>query len=228
LQIVEGATPGSITILGRTKSELLKCQEALLKNGFKSILNVPEVVKENPYVQSMFALNSYLSNNEDIKSLAYYAKSIGKDPLNLKEVLKVGKDLKDNIINLKTEGERLNAYFEYLEDISENDYLAKDFFNKLKNKGFATLNEAISYLVKYDRYGVSDTYSSDTQEPDAINLITIHSSKGLEYNNVILLTEKFRNTSEEKRLFYVAITRARKNLAIIANDNQRQLIDLIK
>lgn len=74
--------------------------------------------------------------------------------------------------------------------------------------------------------------------PDAmVTLSTIHSSKGLEYDNVYLLDvldgilpgrtgessktqEEIRQYEEERRLFYVAMTRARKRLMLFACANQ--------
>jgi superfamily I DNA/RNA helicase len=226
--IVEGVSPESITILGRTKNELLKYQEALLENGYDSILTVPEIVKDNPYVQSIFSLAKYLNNKEDFKSLSYYAKSIEKDPFNMKEVLKVAEELKKELFSEKDEKEKLEKLFEKIKELSKKDYVAEYFYNKLENKNFATLKQAINYIVKYEKYGVRESFSTGLDQTEAINLITVHSSKGLEYDNVILMTEKFKRSAEEKRLFYVAITRAKQNLSIIVNEKQNDLIDLIR
>ena len=66
---------------------------------------------------------------------------------------------------------------------------------------------------------------------DAIQLMTIHASKGLEFPVVFIIgfeegiipsyhNVKNKNISEERRLVYVAITRAKKEL-IISFCNQR-------
>lgn len=62
----------------------------------------------------------------------------------------------------------------------------------------------------------------DDSIEDMVNLMTIHASKGLEFNNVFLIgashgvfpSEKTENIEEERRLFYVAITRAKSSLVI--------------
>ena len=68
----------------------------------------------------------------------------------------------------------------------------------------------------------------DTDEDSSkVNLVTMHASKGLEYHTVYLagienniipspraLEERMENIEEERRLFYVAITRAKVNLLI--------------
>ncbi|TGK35108.1 ATP-dependent helicase [Leptospira gomenensis] len=60
----------------------------------------------------------------------------------------------------------------------------------------------------------------DDTESDLLNLSTVHSAKGLEFDVVFVLNStegsfpsgKNPDTEEERRLFYVAITRARKEL----------------
>ena len=53
-------------------------------------------------------------------------------------------------------------------------------------------------------------YSS---RPDAVNLLTVHDSKGKEFPVVIIYaTEDFENSEESNKLFYVAMTRAKNTL----------------
>ena len=69
--------------------------------------------------------------------------------------------------------------------------------------------------------------NTETEKEDKVNLMTIHASKGLEFNVVFLagveeeiiphkrsLEENPENIEEERRLFYVAITRARRHIVI--------------
>jgi len=81
---------------------------------------------------------------------------------------------------------------------------------------------------------------ADADSQDKINLMTIHSAKGLEFDIVFLpgvvegiipharsLEEDSRNIEEERRLFYVAITRARKRLHICVPSRRRYLRDIM-
>ncbi|MCQ2251666.1 MAG: exodeoxyribonuclease V subunit gamma, partial [Bacteroidales bacterium] len=70
------------------------------------------------------------------------------------------------------------------------------------------------------------TGDEQTDEPNQVSLLTIHASKGLEFKNVYLCgvedglfpsqksAESNAQLEEERRLFYVAVTRAQKRLII--------------
>lgn len=69
------------------------------------------------------------------------------------------------------------------------------------------------------------------QEKEGIQLLTVHASKGLEFNKVILMGVEEdllphkslgSDVDEERRLFYVAITRARKSLTLTAAESRTQ------
>jgi DNA helicase-2/ATP-dependent DNA helicase PcrA len=103
--------------------------------------------------------------------------------------------------------------------------------------------ELVTLATEYDKYGeeeginkfleeaslVSDQ-DTDTDEINKVRLMTVHASKGLEFENVFitgleedLFPSKRLNTQkpskeeeeEERRLFYVALTRARKKLRLV-------------
>ena len=71
-------------------------------------------------------------------------------------------------------------------------------------------------------------------EKGKVNLMTMHAAKGLEFNTVYLagiedniipssraLEENPQNIEEERRLFYVAVTRAKKELTITYCENRK-------
>jgi DNA helicase-2/ATP-dependent DNA helicase PcrA len=81
----------------------------------------------------------------------------------------------------------------------------------------------------------------EDSEEGKVNLMTIHSSKGLEFNLVFLagvenqilphgraLEENPDNVEEERRLFYVAITRAREKLFMTACQTRRIMREVIE
>lgn len=68
------------------------------------------------------------------------------------------------------------------------------------------------------------TYSDDKKtewsiRPDRLNLLTAHESKGLEFPVVVILNcEEFIRDDDERKLFYVAMTRAQKELIMVETD----------
>ncbi|EMN14629.1 ATP-dependent helicase [Leptospira borgpetersenii] len=85
---------------------------------------------------------------------------------------------------------------------------------------YTSLGDFLSDLTM-DHASLSlDKIKPDDAETDLLNLSTVHSAKGLEFDLVFILnategvfpSSKNTDTEEERRLFYVAITRARKEL----------------
>ncbi len=81
----------------------------------------------------------------------------------------------------------------------------------------------------------SDDDKNDDNPQGKINLMTIHASKGLEFDTVFIagvedhiiphersIEEDIKNLEEERRLFYVAITRARRKLYISSCQTRRR------
>lgn len=223
----DGVKPNSIAVLCRTRNELIKLQMALDKYSVPTILKVPEVVADAPYVKAIIALATFLTDNEDMTALALYAKSLGQDPFN-------EKDLKDSalaVINTfntcKTEVEKINAFLSFCKDASE-DYVAAAFLDKMKEMGFHTLKQYLDYCVKYKTYGIRDTQSTAKEDTDCVTLITVHSAKGLEWDTVLLSLRRFDTKAEDSRLFYVGVTRARERLLVTFTQKQQVLANLLE
>jgi len=135
----------------------------------------------------------------------------------------------------------------------EINFLIEVIINYLKNERFKshgsfavisrynkTLELIEDKLLKLDIYCNYIKYNNIVQH-DAINLCTIHSSKGLEFNNIYFVNSSYHidQLDEECRLLYVCLTRAKKQIIISSNrsinklisekvlddDNNKQLID---
>ncbi len=101
-----------------------------------------------------------------------------------------------------------------LENIQELLNSAKEFVLKNDDKSIS------SYLDMISLYTDIDDYKDD----DSLLLMTVHNAKGLEFENVFVTGledglfphrnsfEEDSNCEEERRLLYVALTRAKKNL----------------
>lgn len=110
--------------------------------------------------------------------------------------------------------ENVSALLDGIKDFTENDELTGDL---PPNKGLAAYLQGIALVSELDE---------DTENREYITLMSVHSAKGLEFDAVIVggleenLFPSYMSMSseelldEERRLFYVAITRARHFLAL--------------
>ncbi len=104
-----------------------------------------------------------------------------------------------------------------------------EFLKKLKvfrdSKALCDL-EALNTFLPILKEGELQGFLESLTQKDIVNYftcnpekdivaMTIHSSKGLEFNNVVIYKNDFNEDEERKRLRYVAFTRARKRLFIV-------------
>jgi len=212
--IRNGTSPKDIAVLCRTKTELMNIQKAMENAGIPTILRVPEVVGDSPYVKAVIALASFLSNHANIVDFALYWKSLGNDPFDSAVVNQEAEELAKKWDALDSEEERLLMFTALVKDATE-DYVGAAFVEDVLSKGFHTVHEIFDFCIKYDTYEVKETKSTAREDADAVTLITVHSAKGLEWPVVFLSLRKFKpNNDEERRLLYVAVTRAKEKLLI--------------
>jgi len=107
------------------------------------------------------------------------------------------------------------------ENVQELLNAVKEFVDNPENedKNLATFLQTVSLLTNADE-------ADDDDDNDRVTLMTIHGAKGLEFRNVHIvgleeglfpsqmMLEKREDLEEERRLFYVAITRAEVKLTL--------------
>jgi DNA helicase-2/ATP-dependent DNA helicase PcrA len=105
----------------------------------------------------------------------------------------------------------------------------KQFVDSEENedKSLATFLQSVSLLTNADT-------TEDPNDKDKVTLMTVHSAKGLEFKHVVLvgleedlfpsqmMLQSQADLEEERRLFYVAITRAEKKLMISYAESRYQ------
>ena len=107
----------------------------------------------------------------------------------------------------------------------ENFMQLADDFQKL-SKQYDSFNELNDYIGQCRELVENKQKEKPDEEAGGIRLMTMHASKGLEFDTVIIpdvnekkIPSKQSDTpeaiEEERRMFYVAMTRARKNLYIL-------------
>ncbi len=144
----------------------------------------------------------FIKNLNPFSAVNFIRKGIGYDEYIKKQAQERGKDTEKD--------------FEELEELLQ---LAK---------GFETIKEWLEHIQNYDAI-MQEAFKQDNQykkmDTDSVNIVTMHASKGLEWKVVVLpdvnegvVPHKKAVTreelEEERRMFYVAMTRAKENLFI--------------
>lgn len=129
--------------------------------------------------------------------------------------------------------EILQKIWEFYEPIFQRIYY-EDYYRRVKDLDgllalsakYASLDEFLSDLL-LEPIEITDMETAPNKE-DSLVLSTIHSAKGLEWHTVFILSliegrfpslhslQKEEELEEERRLFYVAVTRAREQLFLIS------------
>ena len=119
---------------------------------------------------------------------------------------------------LKDYSERYNQSIDDLEDIVEEFKSAAD--------GIKTIIELLAHVER-----VKESIEESKEKKEGVILSTIHGVKGMEFKNVFVINANEEtiphrssieeNIEEERRLFYVGITRAIDNLYVFSPKTQR-------
>ncbi len=158
-----------------------------------------------------------------IDLLALFQKSVEDQKLGeLIDFVAKGSGYKDFLLSPKNEDKKLENEARW-ENIQELKSVAEEFHGMPTQDALAAFLEEVSLISDIDQYD---------NETKAISLMTAHSAKGLEFKNVFIvgLEENLfphsrsllepTEMEEERRLFYVAMTRAKKRL-FLSSTKQR-------
>ena len=122
------------------------------------------------------------------------------------------------------------GYDDYLRDYAFSHNMARaDLTEVIQEIGeaarpYRTLEEWFDHVEEYTRI-LQEKEKKKEKKPEGVRLMTIHAAKGLEFHTVFILDanegkipyKKARTdaqTEEERRLFYVAMTRAKEKLTV--------------
>lgn len=93
-----------------------------------------------------------------------------------------------------------------------------------RSKSYQTIEEWLCHVKEYAEE-IRQQYHSQQKKQSGVHLMTMHAAKGLEFNNVFIIGANEGNIpykkaklddeiEEERRLFYVAMTRAKEELIV--------------
>lgn len=239
---------GTIAVLYRTNRDYIDLLLALNAkniqcNVVEKINNIYESVEFRDFIHYINMANSAVIDRSDFvavinKPVRYISRNIiTRQKVDLNELInncdsqykainlvKFSKDLK-----MLSKMDMYCAFNYFRNVIGYDDYLKNEnkfnmkLLDELKEnlKGYSTYAELENYIKDYNDKIKECSYSKDSN----INIMTFHSSKGLEFDEVIIpdlnegtvpvskaVTEQA--IEEERRMFYVAITRAKMQLSL--------------
>ena len=127
----------------------------------------------------------------------------------------------DYMLRLGDYGDFIDSYSEF-RNMDSNDLLSvwRAYENDIKSKNIKTFTEWSNYANRYNLM-----FNKQRNERNGVCLSTMHKSKGLEWKYVFIIdcvegitpskkAETIDDIEEERRLFYVAMTRAKNDLTL--------------
>ena len=187
--------------------------------GLKTIENLTRIADENE-----ISLYEAISSGKELefKKLIERLREVSEN-LTLTELIDKVLDASGMKKELETEGSLESEV--RLENLEEFKSITKSFEER---EGLISLEE---FLLEISLISDVEEYKDD---PNRISLMTVHSVKGLEYNHVFVIgmeegifphmnsLMESSDVEEERRLMYVAITRAKDDLHLV-NARRRTL-----
>lgn len=169
-------------------------------NGTVDELGPASRTKANKFITELDEIRDFVKNNAPAQSIEFILERTG-----WAESLR--NDTNSNYRGDKSEGE------ERLENLAELINVASEYDHFEAGTGLEKMLEDSALMSEQD----------SMDEVPRVRMMTIHASKGLEFNHVFITgleeglfpsdrSESIREQEEERRLFYVALTRARKKL----------------
>jgi len=213
-----------IAILSRKNNLLNEIELYLITNKINVSKNIGSSLLNKSYIKEIIAFIIIIINP---KSSIHYKKIINLHQKYYKNEQEEFIELDNILIEIKkqkSQEQKIKMIIQYLEK----------FWDK-QNK------QDINILLKYLKNSSFEDFvnnlnlNEDTKDENTLYLSTIHGSKGLEWKYVYILDvnpfirtkyylDEFEEIEEERRLFYVACSRAKDKLFITYNNFMSQLL----
>ncbi|MCS6789171.1 MAG: UvrD-helicase domain-containing protein [Patescibacteria group bacterium] len=222
-KLIKNKNYKSIGILYRINSQSRAIEQALNFEEISYKIFGGIRFYERKEIKDILAGLRFIYNNQDNLSLERLKKILNQKKLNL---------FFENIKNIKTNSKSPTEFINlFLQNTNYLNYLEKNFTNfndRLENikeliyfaSGFKTLEEFL------EKIALVQPQDNQKNQNAFLELMTIHLAKGVEFDCVFIIgaTEgilphklsynKIEEMEEERRLMYVAMTRAKKELFI--------------
>jgi DNA helicase-2/ATP-dependent DNA helicase PcrA len=151
-------------------------------------------------------------------------------PKNANEKCKIFLIQLQNWRALYKNGMKLDQLYERI--LSDIEYRKQDDFTPQQEQALENIKLQLAQATSLESFLENLQFEDSSQESQGLIIMTMHASKGLEFDIVIapgweedifpsLLAKDMKEIQEERRLAYVTITRAKQYLEIIHTRNRR-------
>nr|MCR5786528.1 ATP-dependent helicase [Acholeplasmatales bacterium] len=252
---LKGEPFDSMAVLYRNNNQMYAIEKILAKEKIPYTVYGGMAFFEYADIRSIIYIYRLLFNprNEIAFEAVYNKPQNHIEWYEIKEVMENYHKQSDDIITylskqsdprLKDLGERYQKLQELMHELKPSDFLM-EILNYLKYNKYLkeTQNQKPEYLrlmalkdmiqdltleeVK-DLFNNLMLENKNTINPNGVSLMTIHKSKGLEFNTVFIIgcndgilpgySKDNKELEEDRRVFYVAITRAKQNLFLYSSE----------
>ena len=211
-------------------------------NRLKRIINIPKRGIGDRTISQIeeISISNHISMFEVMENVHQFD-VLTKSAEKINGFVKMINDMKEMLSN----GEKVSDMYEKLIKLTEYEPFIRMASDKGEN-AVENVHELTTNIIQYEKENGKDSsiqgfleytalltdIDSYAEKEDAVVMMTIHSAKGLEFENVFLpgmeenIFPGFQavmadgDMQEERRLAYVAITRAKKNLWLIHSDSR--------
>ncbi len=222
------SAPPTFAILYRTNAQSRVLEEVFLHYGVPYILVGGTRFYERKEIKDILAYLKLLINPNESVSLERI-KKLGKN--RFEKFKKLYGEMKDKLETISTD-EIMEKLFESVDYLKMYDVEEPDDFSRLENiKELKSVAVSFPKLMEFlEQVALVESEYSEHEKKTKGNsqlvLMTLHQAKGLEFDHVFIvgveegllphsrsINDQFQ-LEEERRLFYVGITRAKKTLYI--------------
>lgn len=225
---IKGLAYKEIAILYRMNSQSRVVEEAFLKNNIPYVLVGGLRFYDRAEVKDILAMLRYVYNRKDDLSLGRLYKSLGKRRTEsfVGGIDTINKD--SDSIDILNSAVNMSNYMTKFDSTDEDDVKHIDNIDELKSVAstFPKLSDFLENVALVQNEYSLQEKNKDKTKQTGVRLMTLHASKGLEFEAVFLLGFEEgllphsrsamdpKEVEEERRLCYVGITRAKDFLHI--------------
>lgn len=238
-----------VALIARNKKELLEMQQLLIARNIPCVMSVSELLIDNPVVQHLIDFAKFL---QDFTSDLYFAEFLQvydwdnfekQSKSTLESYVRTHLDIfMQEMQYCNTEDEKIQLVYDKFEKLAQEERSVKSLLEILKSKKFVTLYEMAQFLIDMQTFKADYSIDKVDCPVNAITLTTAHSSKGREWKFVGIYLNSFSypsqydyhavknnpNFEEERRLLFVAITRAKEYLLLAGSSTESSYSEVAK